>query len=112
MIVLRGGEGWGGATIEGMKAHDQSRTGKAAPAREVFDAAYGKFTRGCTKKDGKPRKQFVQWRVPTETISALGLKDGDECQISVHLEDFKDPYHRYTLTSDREFRLERTVGER
>lgn len=62
------------------------------------------WQRAIRKKNGKPRKQFLEWWVPPAVREELRLQDGSECSVTVSLAGYT--YSRvYVLTSGGEFRV-------
>lgn len=69
------------------------------------------WQREVRKKNGKPRKQFLEWWVPPVLREELGLLDGSKCSVTLSLAGYS--YSRvYVLTSGGEFRVPKTVAER
>jgi hypothetical protein len=69
------------------------------------------WQRAIRKKNGKPRKQFLEWWVPPAIREKLGLQDGSECSVTVSLPGYSHS-RVYVLTSGGEFRVPKTVAER
>jgi len=68
------------------------------------------WQRTIRKKNGEPRKQFLEWFVPPDVRKQLGVQDGSECSITLSLAEYSHK-QSYVLTSGGEFRVPKAVAE-
>lgn len=69
------------------------------------------WMRTVTKKNGKPRKQFVQWQIPKGIRHDLQLQDGDRCSLALRIDTYKSTMKDYTLVSGGEIHLAKSDAE-
>jgi 5-methylcytosine-specific restriction endonuclease McrA len=69
------------------------------------------WRRDVLKKDSEPRRQFLEWLVPSAVRAQLGVQDGSECSITLALAGYSHK-RSYVLTSGGEFRVPKSVADR